>query len=554
MTFLPIVARELRVASRRRGAWWTRVSAGFIGIGLGAFVMLAETGSPPAILGKEIFTTVSCFLFIYAAVAGALVTCDSLAEEKREGTLGLLFLTDLKGYDVVFGKLAATSVNTIYAIVAVIPLMAIPILLGGVASAEFWRVVVVAVNLLMFSLSVGMLASSLSRSDHRAMFLSFSIIVALVFAPWLLSMYGWGHARRPVEWLVLGSPAVQCFTVFDDPVRNPKEQLAFWTNVGITQVYFWVFIFTACRVVPRSWHETGQRFQSSGVFGMLRELLEGTGDTRGARRKRMLEINPYFWRAARKRTKDILVWVLIVGAALLWLWIWQSGDSFFDASLDVFLLLLVNAGLKWWVTSEAARHLSDDRRSGGLELLLSTPLREQEILQGQRRALLHQFAAPVTVVLLVDFLFVLVSLKHSQPDERTGWLLFYITIGGFLVFDLFALSTVGMWLGLSGRKTNRATIIGLLRIVVLPSAAFAVIGILVPLVASNANPSLTGFAIFWIVLCTVTNLVFMTSANSHLRNFRNIVAQRFTTKFDEVETKPIAAATSKAPAAAAMST
>ena len=28
-------------------------------------------------------------------------TADSLSAEKREGTLGLLFLTDLRGYDVV---------------------------------------------------------------------------------------------------------------------------------------------------------------------------------------------------------------------------------------------------------------------------------------------------------------------------------------------------------------------------------------------------------------------------------------------------------------------
>src|SRR4051812_34089693 len=108
MTFLPIVARELRVASRRRGAWLTRVSAAFIGIAIGTFLLLAEAGEQPTRLGKELFTIVASFLFIYTTIAGALVTCDCLAEEKREGTMGLLFLTDLKGYDVVFGKLAAT--------------------------------------------------------------------------------------------------------------------------------------------------------------------------------------------------------------------------------------------------------------------------------------------------------------------------------------------------------------------------------------------------------------------------------------------------------------
>ena len=45
----------------------------------------------------------------YCLLSGVWFTADCLSEEKREGTLGLLFLTDLKGYDVVLGKLVATS-------------------------------------------------------------------------------------------------------------------------------------------------------------------------------------------------------------------------------------------------------------------------------------------------------------------------------------------------------------------------------------------------------------------------------------------------------------
>jgi hypothetical protein len=533
MTFLPIVARELRVASRRRGAWLTRVSAAFIGIAIGTFLMLAETGEQPAQLGKELFATVACFLFIYVTIAGALVTCDCLSEEKREGTMGLLFLTDLKGYDVVLGKLAATSLNTIYGMLAVVPLMAIPILLGGVASAEFWHVVIVATNLLMFSLSVGIVASSVSRSDHRAMLLSFVLIAILILGPWLLSMYGWGRSGRPIDWLVMLSPAVGCFTAFDAPIRNPQVRTAFWTNAACTQIYFWLFILIACRVVPRSWQEAGERFQSRGVFAMLREILEGRADARAARRRRMLDVNPYFWRAARKRTKDLLVWILIIGTALFWLSTRPSGDAYFDVGRDIFVIALLHAALKWWVTAEACRHLSDDRRSGGLELLLSTPLREEEIVGGQRRALMQQFGGPVAVVLVADFIFMLMTLKLGTPDERSGWVMVYLILGGFLAFDLFTLSTVGMWLGVSGRKTNRATIVALMRIIVLPTAVFTVAGILIAIVRPNGNPSLMAFGVFWIVLCTVTNLVFIASAKNHLRQFRDIVAQRFATKVVE---------------------
>ena len=46
--------------------------------------------------------------------AGLLGTADCVSSEKRDGTLGLLFLTDLKGYDVICGKLAANSVSVLY--------------------------------------------------------------------------------------------------------------------------------------------------------------------------------------------------------------------------------------------------------------------------------------------------------------------------------------------------------------------------------------------------------------------------------------------------------
>ena len=73
---------------------------------------------------------------MYCLLSGVWFTADCLSEEKREGTLGLLFLTDLKGYDVVLGKLVATSLNGLYAVLAAVPILALPLLMGGVAPGE----------------------------------------------------------------------------------------------------------------------------------------------------------------------------------------------------------------------------------------------------------------------------------------------------------------------------------------------------------------------------------------------------------------------------------
>ena len=151
MTFLPIVARELIEASRRRGTYWLRVGAAAVALGIGGFVMLlTRKGAQPGEIGMYLFVPLAITSFLYTLLIGVFRTADCLSEEKREGTLGLLFLTDLKGYDIVVGKLAATSLNVFYGVLALFPMMAIPLLAGGVAIGDFWRVVMVSLNNLFF--------------------------------------------------------------------------------------------------------------------------------------------------------------------------------------------------------------------------------------------------------------------------------------------------------------------------------------------------------------------------------------------------------------------
>src|SRR5204862_5081466 len=118
---------------------------------------------------QALFYTISGLAFAYSLIAGAGLTADSLSEEKREGTLGLLFLTDLKGYDVVLGKLTATSVSSFYRLLAIFPILAIPLLLGGVTPGEFQRMILVLVNTLLFSLTAGMFVSAISQQAQKAL-------------------------------------------------------------------------------------------------------------------------------------------------------------------------------------------------------------------------------------------------------------------------------------------------------------------------------------------------------------------------------------------------
>ena len=62
-------------------------------------------------LGKQLFGVTTFFAGLFAYLCGAVYSADSLSVERREGTLGLLFLTDLKGYDVLLGNLKLRQSN-----------------------------------------------------------------------------------------------------------------------------------------------------------------------------------------------------------------------------------------------------------------------------------------------------------------------------------------------------------------------------------------------------------------------------------------------------------
>src|SRR5437016_11932751 len=171
MTFLPIVDRELRVAARRPVTYWTRLVFAIAGAGIVSLALLfaaaAQTGASG--IGGWLFYFLSLLALGFSAFAGVFLTADCLSEEKREGTLGLLFLTDLKGYDVVFGKLFGRSLSAVYGLLAIFPVLAITLTMGGVSAGEFWRMTLVFMNTLFFSLSVGMLVSSVSHQENQAM-------------------------------------------------------------------------------------------------------------------------------------------------------------------------------------------------------------------------------------------------------------------------------------------------------------------------------------------------------------------------------------------------
>src|SRR4051812_46792000 len=90
--------RELLVGARRSGTYWARIFAGT----LAAFALFQDASRNFA--GRDMFFTALTIAFFACVFEGVRRGAGAVADEKNEGTLGLLFLTKLSGPQLMFGK------------------------------------------------------------------------------------------------------------------------------------------------------------------------------------------------------------------------------------------------------------------------------------------------------------------------------------------------------------------------------------------------------------------------------------------------------------------
>lgn len=531
MTFLPIVARELRVAARRPSTYWLRSSAALSLLLAGTWVVLVARLAPREI-GMILFGILTGSATLFCLLSGVRSTADCLSMEKREGTLGLLFLTDLKGHDVVLGKLAATSVNAIYGVLAMVPMLAVPLLMGGVAPAEFGRMALVAVNTLFFSLSLGICVSAMSRLARKAMAMTFALLLLLTAGlPAIGASLAWHHnVRRLGLAFLVPSPGYAYATAFDTLYITNKA--GFWTSLALIHGLAWVCLGAASIIAPRAWQDRPPGVQKLRWRERWQLWSYGDAVERSAYRRGLLSRNAYYWLAARERLKPAYVWSVLGLLGCGWVWgvskyhrDWLNGGVYFITAL------MLNVLLKGWFATEAGRQLVEDRQQGALELLLSTPLTVREILRGQLLALRRQFLGPTLAVLIVFLICLLATLRElTDADERAGFICLYGGAMVMLVADLAALYWVGMWQGLTAANAHRATSNSMSRILVLPWCGLALAALVVSLasIRGQYDPGWKLAFAGWLGFGLMTDLIFALWARDQLLTaFRLAAARRF---------------------------
>jgi ABC-type transport system involved in cytochrome c biogenesis permease component len=454
MILLPVIERELRVAARSRQTYRNRFIAALGIIGVLLWVIYDQRYSPQSVLGDGIFDYIKHVALCLALVAGFFHTADCISEERREGTLGLLYLTDLRGLHVVVGKLVANSIPAFFALATIVPVLGIPFLLGGISPGELERASLILVNALWLSLAAGLLASALVKDDRAALLLTFGFVaLPTMIAPFM------DQAGFSSFWALNASRDTLYLAHKND----------FWIAIAEQFALPFVYLLLASLRARMIWREKPPSAAGQKRLERLRVWAGGTSNQRKEWRTAMLEENPALWLACRRRERTALLWA-ILGIGLIWLtWMWFA-EHRIDAILGTMTSVIFHWILKITFAFAACRALSEESRNGAFELLFTTDLSPRLLLRGHLAGLARSFGPAVAVVITFDLLWAAFGRSDNifSPDMRP----FLWGRALILLVDLTTIALYGMWLGYKTQRSGRATVRTLLFVIVLPNLAW----------------------------------------------------------------------------------
>jgi hypothetical protein len=202
-----VLWREMLEAARRPGTWRLRWAGPLC---LAAVLVWARLSLRPPFTGDEglaLFTLMAKASLVFAWCVLPWTTADAIASERREGTLGLLWLTPLTPGGVLMAKTLAHGIRATWLLASMVPVIVFPVLLGGVGWPDVARWAFAWTAMAGLSMASGLVASALGTGwwAVRLLALAGNVMVLLMLAgAWelanaLAGSWGPGASPTPTE-------------------------------------------------------------------------------------------------------------------------------------------------------------------------------------------------------------------------------------------------------------------------------------------------------------------------------------------------------------------
>jgi len=452
----PILDKELRVMSRRRGLYVLR----FVYICLFAAVVLrlwftvwrSSLGGPAVLqvsrlgeIGRQIVALVVWFQFLTGQLFAALLLSDAIGKEVRQRTLDSLLVTPVGGLQIVLGKLLGRLLQAGSLVAISLPMLAVVRVFGGVP----WDYVVAGLCLTLsaglFAGALSLLCSTSSRDAYHAVLtvgLCYLVMWALVpMFLTLLPRVGYASGATVMTVLYLTNP----FLVLAELTRGMTSGFG-----GVLMpAYSPCLILLALVVVVTAWSVWRVRRAALGVIPARApetppETTPCASSRAGPRSIRPVVGSPIVWKErctplfrARWHCWLSLGTLILVLGFVVAVSIYTGSER---PILALFLVLVVQLLFAVDLGVAAASAVTKEKEARTWPVLLTTPLDSKEILRDKALGLFRR-NLPLLMPLPVLYLLALLP----DPSQQMGfWQV--VVIGGLMTAGL--VSTAGFLLGM----------------------------------------------------------------------------------------------------------
>jgi ABC-type transport system involved in multi-copper enzyme maturation permease subunit len=468
----PIVHRELRVAARRTGTYWIRASVAAFAVVICSQwfnnrLVAASIGN----IGPGSFHTLS-LIGIVVALGLPVLIADCISHERREGTLGLLFLTTLKSRDVILGKFAVLGSVAFYSLLGFAPMMLMSLTVGGVTINEVARMALALANALFFSLCAALLISTRTRTQSSAIMGTLMLVTGCAILPMI-------PAKLSSHWLlaktVIASPIATRLAAFESAYAT--DAMDYWSSLASAHLLGWLCLVLAILSLRHNWAQTFTPKTLKARSAGPRRLNAPSRVLLFTRANRLRAFAPVARAVLRMGSQRPMAWsaaaLSVVGSITHAIAVRTLGSPWAAAGTEV----IFNIASSALFAIVAGRFFFESRRSGELELLLVTPVGARGILREQRLAITRLILGPLYLVIAGC----IVTTPFGMQSNGAAALLelfFGLGRGLAVVLGVLAAVRVGMWFG--SRASNIFTLVGwtvgLLEIV--PTAALCLLSLL----------------------------------------------------------------------------
>ena len=413
----PVLERELRASATRSRTFWLRTL--IAGATLGLWLSTVLLNGIPITDGRAALALLGAVPWLLAMAAGLITTADCLSREKREATLPLLLLTELRPWEIVAQKFLAGSANLFFILLALSPVFGLSVLLGGVTIWQVLGFILLLLPVAYASASLGCFVSSLVRRPLDTTLGTFALLATSCGLSFLVKQVLPGSLLT--SWLEGANPAVLYWKLIHGTITPGEIASSLLLLIGIGTVLLAgsslalkAFLFPQTKLQNR-------RFNPTTCGGGAGTLILG-----------------------------VLV-ISFLPATGFW----------FPVSM-----VLLNTGLKLMVAVEAARVFNQKQ---WLEVVLTTPMELRGYVVEQFRWVARRTAPAFALTLCGNIL-----LASKSWGNHFDFAVLAIIL---LLSDCLALVWAGFASGLQFSRLNEALVWSVGKVLVLPASIY-LLGIL----------------------------------------------------------------------------